>query len=110
MRLETVRAKAGALLLDLLQPGWADRIDTESLDLASCQVCVLGQLFGEYEYGAAKVFAMRFEGLDNVRSEREKAAGDAGFCVAREVSYDDSGPAYRRLTAAWKREIDKRVV
>lgn len=40
------RCARGAALLDLRMPGWAARIDTESLDINSPSRCVLGQLGG----------------------------------------------------------------
>jgi hypothetical protein len=113
-RFETCRAKVGATLLDLLRPGWANEIRTDRLDLASCQVCVLGQLFGSYEEGAAKVFAMRFKrkGVDpRDFNARYEAASEAGFCVPDEYQAQVGEPLpklYRKLTDAWKREIAKR--
>jgi len=96
--METVRAKIGATFLDVAQPGWAERINLRRLDLNSCESCVLGQLFGDFANGAEKVFAMR---------------GSARFAAARECGLDGAhdGPTdqYTALTAAWKREIAKRL-
>ena len=39
----------GALVLDQKAPGWWQKIDTEKLDLTSCETCVCGQL-ARYEY------------------------------------------------------------
>lgn len=102
-RLETVRAKVGAKLLDLFRPGWAERVNPNTLDLSSCFSCVLGQEFGEYGAGSEKLFAMRadtdgFEG-------REEASEQAGFVI----NNGDEHTNYINLTRAWKREIDKRV-
>lgn len=98
-RLETLRAKAGATLLDIVRPGWADEIDLSQLDLASCEGCVLGQLYGRYENGAAHLFAMEDNG------PRADTAARAGF-----VSWGPSEKTadYSRLTAAWRRQIEKR--
>jgi hypothetical protein len=41
-------AAKGAALLDEEVPGWADRIDVPTLDLGSCTLCVLGQLYPEH--------------------------------------------------------------
>jgi hypothetical protein len=41
----------GAELLDHVSPGWEEEIDLDSLDLASCTRCILGQLFGIFDIG-----------------------------------------------------------
>jgi len=46
------RVAKGAALLDEKRPGWDAAIDLAALDLGSCHLCVVGQLFGpEQEYG-----------------------------------------------------------
>jgi len=44
-------AALGAQLLDEERPGWAREIDLEMLNMASPCNCVLGQIFGHYDYG-----------------------------------------------------------
>lgn len=39
------RIEQGAAWLDETQPGWERRLDIGQLDLASCERCVLGQVF-----------------------------------------------------------------
>lgn len=98
-RLATIRAKAGAMLLDIVRPGWAQEIDLGSLDLGDCDVCVLGQLYGDYEEGAAKLFA--------VAGNPEEASKRAGFNVPE--WYGGRRPfTYSVLTDAWKIEIRNR--
>lgn len=41
------RVAAGAKLLDRVVPGWAERVDFDSLDMSDGMNCILGQLFGE---------------------------------------------------------------
>lgn len=41
----------GINLLDEQVPDWRTKIDPERLNLASCEVCVLGQIFGDYDTG-----------------------------------------------------------
>jgi hypothetical protein len=101
IRLATTRAKLGARILDLTQPGWAQRITLSGLRMAGCGSCVLGQLFGDYWRGAEAVFALR-------KSEGEygphKAAIEAGF-------HDSDGRddvTYGNLQKAWVREIETR--
>lgn len=46
----------GIEFLDANVPNWREQIDLDRLDLGSCQTCVLGQLFADYDeeqYGQA---------------------------------------------------------
>lgn len=45
----------GIKLLDSEKPGWRSDIDLDKLDLGSCSVCVLGQIFGDYEVGVEEL-------------------------------------------------------
>jgi hypothetical protein len=82
------RVKNGARLLDNLVPGWANLVETASLDLGSSSNCVLGQLFGTYEDG------LRALGLN----EYEDAAS-VGFNLGfAELTYQP-------LLREWKRHI-----
>lgn len=47
----SAQVTAGMSLLDQQRPGWRSEIDLGTLDLGNCQVCVLGQIFGDYEDG-----------------------------------------------------------
>jgi len=49
------KVQAGIRLLDTEQPGWRDLVDLDSLNLGSCSVCVLGQVFGDYEDGLSEL-------------------------------------------------------
>jgi len=108
-RLETLRAKVGATILDVMRPGWADEIKVADLDLGSCSACVLGQLFGSYNTGAERLFALQAQ--PNVPSYLNPAIDDAA-CASGFLATDRTGRPlmrYNNLTAAWKREIAKRV-
>src|SRR6476661_1172261 len=39
--------RSAARVLDFEIPGWEDRVNTETLDIADCKNCILGQLFAE---------------------------------------------------------------
>lgn len=107
-RLETVRAKIGATVLDVLRPGWAEEIDLAKLRMSSCQECVLGQLYGTYWKGAETLFVARSTGEDPASSRDEGA-----HAAAIEAGFHNEDPAgfldYTQLTGAWKREIRKRL-
>lgn len=65
---------------------WVDKIDLDTLHLASATSCVLGQLYGEYGAGKRKI------GLS------ENEAKESGFNIG-------AGARYDVLDAAWIREI-----
>jgi hypothetical protein len=48
----TERVQAGAVLLDVRMPEWFNLIDVKTLDIATPDLCVVGQLFdGDYLTG-----------------------------------------------------------
>lgn len=49
------RVDAGMKMLDSKEPDWYRNISTDVLDLMSTQACVLGQLYGSYGAGQAKL-------------------------------------------------------
>jgi hypothetical protein len=73
---------AAAAMLDRVKPGWRDRIDPATLDLRSNELCVLGQLYGDYR-----------RGLVSLRDDLIDAAGCTAF-------FETPG-----TRAAWLREI-----
>lgn len=68
---------------------WRDKVKLDNLDLGSCDVCVLGQLFGSYSDGQYEL------GLDTYDSK------SYGF----NTDYD-----FQQLTAAWKDALGKNNV
>jgi len=117
IRFETVRAKAGAALLDLLRPGWAAEIRVNILQLSSCHSCILGQLFGNFFIGAEQIFALRVSEEDKknpgygsyVRSQLSTPCEAAGFVLPDHFRNKEYDMAYANLTKAWKKEITKRT-
>ena len=104
VRLETVRAKIGATYLDVVRPGWAAEINLDILDLSNCEVCVLGQLYGNFWPAAENLFAMRATGVRRrIDQGCHAAAIETGFNVPDDVE------DYVPLTAAWKAEIRRRL-
>lgn len=77
----TKAVNAGIELLDAERPGWKSEIDLDSLDLGSCGVCVLGQIFGEYSEGLSEL----------------------GISTGHRYGFDTTGEGkYTELTQAWK--------
>lgn len=93
------RVAAGVAWLDENRSGWIDLVNLDTLDLSSCTLCVLGQLFGEYE--DAPLAAKYTPDLASTGPARSR-----GF----EVAYRTAS-AYREyadLTAEWRRVIESR--
>lgn len=76
----------GIKYLNEHHPGWLSRIDLDTLDLKSCQDCVLGQVFGEYCYPSP--LEVQFN-------------ANHGF-TASLTNYD-----YFHLNRVWKEELRK---
>lgn len=72
---------AGIAKLDAEKPNWRDLINVDSLRLESCDVCVLGQVFGDYEDG--------------------KSYLDIDTTEAKRLGFNTDGD-FSRLTQAWK--------
>lgn len=86
----------GASWLDTVQPAWWQRIDTDTLDIASDIDCVLGQVFSRTYTVAADALALDHE-----------ARVGLGFTVPKWQSWYREIP---KLNAAWREEIDRRRV
>jgi len=86
----------GMALLDASAPGWEWRVDLDDLDLSSCTLCVVGQLYaGDYSGGL-----------------RALGEEDGSWIVPREVGFALSdghhAMTYGGLTTAWRRAIRAR--
>src|SRR5262245_11201765 len=78
--------------IDLLDENWPDEnwrdgIDLDTLDIAECDKCVLGQLTGEYCKGMDVLFSVMGEPIE---------PNLFGFNAANYHQFED-------LTAAWRR-------
>src|SRR4051812_8967527 len=83
------RVANGAALLDEKLPGWERQADFSDVDIASFHKCVLGKLFGHFDYGLAQTRLRAFQ------------AFDYGFNTTyAEVS---------AINAEWKRVINERL-
>lgn len=90
------RVKAGiALLEEKHGPDWVDLIDLPTLDLGSANRCVLGQAYGDYEYGLARL------GLDQTDHDESDEAIAHGF------ETDCCG--YEELQKAWEKVLTPMV-
>lgn len=85
------RVRRGARLLDEKVPDWFNKIDIETLSIASCLRCVLGQLFGYFGSEALSKLDLCWDTDEDI---------DYGFV-------DDDG-FNDRLTSLWINEIKQR--
>lgn len=93
------RVAAGAAWLDENRPDWLGRIFLESLDVSSCTLCVLGQVYGDWT-----------EAPDDAKYDEEydEEAYDY-LSPARARGFDHYGnEGYAELTAEWRRLIESR--
>lgn len=92
----------GAQFLDEAEPGWVDRIDLDELDLGSGCNCVLGQLYlSEHPRTRNK--------WDAYSRKAEELGIDPDSYQAARLGFMEWGRArFDNMTAAWRREIQKR--
>lgn len=93
---KTSPTSKGAKLLDGVMPGWANKINVETLDLSGARMCILGQLYGSSEAGCKAL------GTDNHRSFRPIY----GFEASSIGGYDEN---CRRLKQDWLTQISMRL-
>lgn len=77
----------GARLLDEQKPGWENLLTLDSLNLAICRACVLGQLYGTYG-----------DGKDAL-----------GIIFGRSYGFSANDEDYPKLTRMWRRFVARRI-
>ncbi len=100
------RAARGADLLDDRDPGWAARVDPDTLRLGDGAACVLGQLWGEYRRGLGRA---RVLDLSSAPS-RFVSPVDLGFQAVGDLGEAAEDLDYALLTRAWRAEVVRRRV
>jgi hypothetical protein len=102
------RVAKGAALLDEKRPGWDAAIDLAVLDLESCRLCVIGQLFGA-AYEMAWAGRWPDGGWLGPFSYGVDALG-LGPSLRAEFAhgFDGRSGEYADLTAEWRRLIAAR--
>lgn len=105
----TERVAAGAAWLDEQRPGWwqdgPDGIDLGGLDMDDACLCVLGQVFAEFDedlfnsgfdYAANALDAPQFGGGFNISTWHEGRRRDSAEVTAE---YTELGTAWKQLIA-----------
>lgn len=104
------RVKAGAILLDGIKPGWFKNIDVFSLDLSTCEDCILGQLFGDYDGFREVLFPLQEGESTQKHADRTYPfMVSRGFCGDIHIPYDKYWGYFDELKKAWINEIDSRL-
>lgn len=98
------RVERGAAYLDDVDPGWHDRVDPSTLELADGSACVLGQLHGDFRLGLGRSH------LINLSSAPRGSLSPVayGFKGASDVPEDVQDRDYRMLNRAWREAIRER--
>jgi hypothetical protein len=95
----------GVALLDEHMPGWELKIDLGALDMGDCDVCVLGQLVGNYTRGLHKLGI--YDGwFGPISYEEIPACAWFGF---ESGTIAGSERDYAALEQEWARVIKKRL-
>ena len=68
----------GVKLLDQEVMEWRNHIDLDDLDLDDCDICVLGQLFGDYDSGLERL-GLIDTGSEDVGYDVKTSAAAHGF-------------------------------
>ena len=100
-----VRAARGASFLDGADPGWSQRLDLATLELADGRACVLGQLHGEFRLG---LFRARVLDGSSAPSFRFESPSALGFHTLHGLDAPAEALDYAFLTRAWREEVGRR--
>jgi len=92
-RIYEKRVERGAALMDMVFPDWDSRIDMGKLNISSGTVCVLGQCYGGYMKGLARL---------------DLSPAGAARCGFAWPALLGTGYSYRKLTEAWRMLIEGR--
>lgn len=95
------RVRAGAELLDTLEPGWERKISLPTLDLMNSNACVLGQLGRRKGYYLDGYVAM----VDELGLHGETIAH--GFATDWKATGLER--EYEELTKLWRKEVLERL-
>ncbi len=87
----------GAALLDRELPDWPAKVDPCRLDQGFADACVLGQLYGDYDFG--------LDALRPLGADPDRWACAHGFCCDAEVARSQE---WVQLIDAWRAELANR--
>lgn len=96
--------KRGAHWMDENHPGWAEKIDFNTLDMSSCALCIIGQAVQDTFHNVA------FEGAKGWDKDLFGEEWDSyhGFDI-RYDPYTSHRLQFRNLEIVWTEEVLKRL-
>lgn len=89
------RVAKGVALLDEQAPGWLERINLLSLEISSSDLCVLGQVYGNFHDGCDALGLCAEFDADAVY----------GFNCSADAETDDQLEDFRILNKEWRRVL-----
>lgn len=98
------RVRRGAEYLDRVDPGWAGRIDAETLELEDGRQCVLGQLHGEFQLGLGRSDVLTLSSAPRA----SLSPVTYGFKCVEGVSEEWQARDYELLTQMWTEAVRRR--
>ena len=90
------RVNAGSEFLDKKYPDWPGIINSRTLRLNNCRMCILGQLFGHFMLGLERM---------GLLEEKAVKLGFQGVDLLHKKRADQD---YNNLNKAWRKKIRER--
>lgn len=97
------RVQRGIKMLDEVRPGWRESIDLDTLALADCEQCVLGQVFRE-EFDDFSSDAEGFFYSDPFTYGVDVLCQET-YCPPSSLGFDGRDDDMWELQAAWERAL-----
>lgn len=103
-----IRADKGTKLLDQFVPGWADKVDLETLLITSIESCILGQVFSDWLNGTVEL--SRLSGVTLCGDDGRRNQEEYGFELTYEEYTAEDPYVYtgQGLEDAWIKRIEAR--
>lgn len=98
------RVARGARFLDERDPGWYQRVNPVTLELADGQSCVLGQLHGDFRLGLSRSLLLNFSSAPRASLSPVSHGFKCVSGVAEAVQDKD----YELLNRAWRAAVRER--
>ena len=103
------RVLAGIEFLDTqLGEDWKDQLDRSKMDISSGDMCILGELYGDYHTGCKELGLAQFPSDEEYHPEL-LSARNFGFFVDSDASDDPEAVDFAYLQDAWAEILDEGI-
>lgn len=102
------RVARGVAFLDATEPGWAERLDPDRLELADGAHCILGQLHGAFRLGLLRTRLWDASSAGGMGLLSRTSPVDLGFFSRTDVEDVLADLDYSYLNTAWREAISAR--